>query len=380
VDEVAYWVAFNLVPGIGPKRTQLLLDYFGSLEQAWEADTWRLAAAGLDQRTIASLLAARARVSLDQEMARIERTGVKVLTWRDARYPKLLRQISGSPPTLYVRGEILPRDELALAVVGTRKASSYGREVAYMLVSELAACGVTIVSGLARGIDSEAHRAAVAVAGRTLAVLGSGVDVIYPSENRQLAERIVACGALISELPMGTKPEARNFPARNRIISGLTLGTLVVEAGKQSGALLTTRHALEQGRDVFAVPGNILATGSKGVNALIREGAKPVVSAEDILQELNLNMVSEFVEARQVLPESDAESKLLAHLSAEPVHVDELSRRTGMTISDVNSTLILMELKGQVRHLGGMNYVAARESKPSYRPAPSSEEGGTRAS
>ncbi|MGB9592950.1 MAG: DNA-processing protein DprA [Anaerolineae bacterium] len=368
MDEVAFWVGFNLVPGIGPKRIRLLLDHFGDLARAWEAGAWDLAAAGLDAKSIQALQETRAKVSLEREMARVERAGARVLTWRDADYPRLLRNITASPPVLYVRGQMLPRDELALAVVGTRKASTYGREVAHLLTSEIARCGVTIVSGLARGIDGEAHRAALAVGGRTIAVLGSGVDVIYPAEHRELAERIVKNGALVSEYPIGAKPEAGNFPARNRIISGLALGTLVVEAGRESGALLTARHALEQGRDVFAVPGNILAAGSRGVNELIRDGAKPVVCAEDILQELNLNMVQEFVEARETLPATSGEALLLQHMAAEPIHVDELARATGMSIADVSSTLVLMELKGLVRHVGSMNYVAVREGRQVYRP------------
>lgn len=370
MDEVACWVGFNLVPGIGPKRVRTLLDHFGSLEKAWEADAWSLSAAGLDKRSIQSLQETRSKVSLEREMERVRAAGVTLLTWQDPKYPKSLQQIPASPPLLYVRGQILPRDELSVAVVGTRKASTYGREVAWLLTSELARCGLTIVSGLARGIDSEAHRAALSAGGRTLAVLGSGVDVIYPAEHRELAERIAQNGALISECPMGAQPEAGNFPARNRIISGLSLGTLVVEAGKESGALLTARHALEQGRDVFAVPGSILAAGSKGVNALIRDGAKPVASAEDILQELNLNMVTEFVEAREVLPESDTEARLLGRMAAEPVHVDELARATGLPIAEVNSALLMMELKGKVRHVGGMNYVAIGELRASYRTSP----------
>ncbi len=368
MDEVAFWVGFNLVRGIGPKRVRMLLDHFGGLQAAWEASALSLAAAGLDARSISSLQETRSTISLEREMERVRAAGAAVLTWQDAEYPKLLRKISASPPVLYVRGKMLPRDEMAVAVVGTRKASTYGREVAHMLTLELARCGVTIVSGLARGIDGEAHRAALSAGGRTLAVLGSGVDVIYPGEHRDLAERVAQNGALVSECPMGAKPEAGNFPARNRIISGLSLGTLVVEAGRESGALVTARHALEQGRDVFAVPGNILAAGSRGVNEMIRDGAKTVVSAEDILQELNLNMVTEFVEARESLPGTNDETRLLSQMEAEPVHVDDLVRATGMPIADVNSTLILMELKGMVRHLGGMNYVAVRERRPVYRP------------
>lgn len=368
MDEVAFWVGFNLVRGIGPKRMRMLLDHFGNLRAAWEASALSLAGAGLDARSISSLQETRSKVSLDREMERVQAAGAAVLTWQDAEYPKPLRKIPASPPVLYVRGKMLPRDEMAVAVVGTRKASTYGREVAHMLTSELARCGVTIVSGLARGIDGEAHRAALSAGGRTLAVLGSGVDVIYPGEHRDLAERIAQNGALVSECPMGAKPEAGNFPARNRIISGLSLGTLVVEAGRESGALVTARHALEQGRDVFAVPGNILAAGSRGVNEMIRDGAKTVVSAEDILQELNLNMVTEFVEARESLPGTDDETRLLNQMEAEPVHVDDLVRATGMPVADVNSALILMELKGMVRHVGGMNYVAVRERRPVYRP------------
>jgi DNA processing protein len=266
-----------------------------------------------------------------------------------------------------VKGELKPEDEWAVAVVGTRRASAYGREAARRLAGDLAANGVTVVSGLAWGIDSHAHRAALEAGGRTIAVLGHGLDQVYPPQNRKLAAEIVERGALVTEYGLGTRPEASNFPARNRIISGMSLGTLVVEAGTSSGALITADFAAEQGRDVFAVPGNIFARGATGTNRLIQQGAKLVLSVEDVLEELNLTMVSAFREAQEVVPANETESLLLEHLSEEPIHVDELGREVGLPISTVSSTLALMELKGLVRQVGGMNYVVAREERAAYR-------------
>jgi DNA processing protein len=267
---------------------------------------------------------------------------------------------------LYVKGTITEEDAWALAVVGTRRTSVYGREAARRLTAALARSGVTIVSGLARGIDGEAHQAALKAGGRTIAVLGCGIDQVYPPEHRRLAQQVVAQGALVSGYPLGTKPEGRNFPPRNRIISGLSLGALIVEAGVRSGALITADYAAEQGRDVFAVPGSIYTRGSAGTNALIRDGAKVVLGPEDILEELNLTMVAEQIEARQVLPADETEAALLAHLSAEPTHVDDLRQQMGLPIAQVTSTLALMELKGMVRQVGGMKYVVAREPGVEY--------------
>jgi DNA processing protein len=211
-----------------------------------------------------------------------------------------------------------------------------------------------------------AHRACLDAGGRTIAVLGSGVDVIYPQQNTRLAAEIVERGALLSEYALGTRPEARNFPPRNRIISGLTLGTVVVEADLSSGARITAGFAAEQGREVFAVPGSIFARGSRGTNELIQQGAKMVCAVTDVLEELNLTMVSEQAQARAVIPENQTEAVLLAHLSAEPVHVDELGRALQLPIAEVTSTLALMELKGMVRQVGGMSYVVAREGGVDY--------------
>jgi DNA processing protein len=365
-EDVRYWVAFNKVSGIGAARLRALLDYFGDLETAWQSSTHDLQQAGLDRRSIANLVDMRGRVNLDAEMERVRRLGVTVLTWEDATYPRNLREAYNAPPVLYVRGRIEERDEWAVAVVGTRQASVYGKEVARMLGTGLAQAGVTVVSGLAWGIDTAAHRACLDAGGRTLAVLGCGVDIVYPQQNARLAAEIVERGALVSEYALGTRPEARNFPPRNRIISGLTLGTVVVEADLGSGARITADFAAEQGREVFAVPGNIFTRTSRGTNELIQQGAKMVCDVADILEELNLTMVSEQAQARAIIPENETEALLLDYLSAEPLHVDELRRAVKLPIAQVSSTLALMELKGMVRQVGGMNYVLARESRVEY--------------
>jgi len=354
-----YYVGFNLVRGIGPARLRMLIDAFGDVERAWHAPAEALYRVGLDRRSLENLLETRARVDLDREVRRVAAVGAHILTWEDEGYPKLLAEIPDPPPVLYVRGELKPEDAWAVAVVGTRRASTYGREVTRRLVSVLAQSGVTIVSGLARGVDAVAHQTALEAGGRTIAVLGCGIDLVYPPEHRELARRIAAQGALVSEYPLGTQPEPGNFPPRNRIISGLSLGVVITEAGRDSGALITADYAAEQGRDVFAVPGSILSAGCAGTNRLIQDGAKPVLDAADILQELNLTMVAEQKEARQVLPTTETEALLLAHLSAEPVHVDDLTRAVGLPVAQVTSTLALMELKGMVRQVGGMKYVAA---------------------
>ncbi len=361
-----YWVGFNIARGIGPTRLRALLDYFGDIERAWHASAEELRSAGLDRRSLKNLLALRSTFDLDQALERVAEVGAHVLTWDNPGYPRLLYEIAAPPPVLYVKGTITDEDAWAVAVVGTRRASDYGREVARRLSAALARSGVTIVSGLARGVDGEAHRAALRAGGRTIAVLGCGIDRVYPPEYRRLAGDIVAQGALVSDYPLGTRPEGRNFPPRNRIISGLSLGVLVVEAGVRSGALITADYAAEQGRDVFAVPGSIFARGNVGANALIQDGAKVVLRPEDILEELNLTMVAEQVEARQVLPADETEAALLTHLSAEPTHVDDLSQQMELPIAQVTSTLALMELKGMVRQTAGMKYVVAREPGVEY--------------
>jgi len=361
-----YWVGFSKVPGIGPARLRVLLDYYGDIEQAWQADPGELRAIGLDKRSVENLYKVRTALDLDAELEKLERLQVTVLTWDSPDYPGLLQSISNPPPVLYVRGHLKPEDEWAVAVVGTRRATAYGRDCTRMIVSGLVESGVTVVSGLAYGIDTEAHRTAVNAGGRTVAVLGCGVDIIYPTENRKLGQSIIENGAIVSEYPLGTNPESGNFPRRNRIISGLSLGVLVVEGAIQSGARITTDYALEQGRDVFAIPGPILRKSSTGPNYLIQNGAKLVTHVNDILEELNLTMIAQQSEARAIIPDNDVEAVLLAQLSAEPVHIDDLGEATGLSAPEVSSALTMMELKGKVRQVEGMNYIIARESDVKY--------------
>ena len=261
----------------------------------------------------------------------------------------------------------MPEDEWAVAVVGTRKVTAYGRQVTEEVASALARNGVTIVSGLARGVDSIAHQAALNAGGRTLAVLGNGVDRVYPPENRKLATQIMEHGALVSDYALGTPPDGVNFPPRNRIISGLSMATIVVEAGDTSGALITASFAVEQGRDVFAVPGNINAPQSRGTNRLIRDGAQPLLNPQDVLEALNLTMATEYQAVRVALPSDPVESKLYQLLSHEPKHVDEIRAQANMPIETVSATLVMMELKGMVRQVGGMSYVAVRENPEIYK-------------
>jgi DNA processing protein len=366
VDPRMYWVGFNMVKGIGAVRFKALLDSFGTAEAAWNASPETLQEVGLSRKIIESFQRVRNGVSLEQIWERIQSLGVKVLTWDDEGYPRHLKDIDQPPPVLYVRGSLLPEDEWAVAIVGTRRVTSYGRQVAEEVATAMAHNGVTIVSGLARGVDSIAHQAAVNAGGRTLAVLGNGVDLVYPPENRRLASQILEHGALLSDYALGTPPDGINFPPRNRIISGLSLAVIIVEAGETSGALITASFAAEQGRDVFAVPGNINAPQSQGTNRLIRDGAQPLINPQDVLEALNLTMVTEHRAVRVALPSDPIESRLYKLLSQEPMHVDEIRAQTDMPIETVSATLAMMELKGMVRQVGGMNYIAVRESPETY--------------
>ena len=367
MGEAKYWVGFTLIPGIGRAKFSRMEQYFGSLERAWHASAAELRMAGLDERAVQAIMAKRPKISLDAEMEKLERYNVTVLTWQDQAYPKRLKEIYELPPVLYVRGSLLPEDEWSLAVVGTRHPTYYGREVTEQIASDLARNRITIVSGLARGIDAIAHRAALDAGGRTIAICGCGLDIVYPSDHVKLAHEIIERGALVSEFPLGTRPKADNFPRRNRIMSGLSLGVLVTEAGETSGALITVRWALEQNREVFAVPGSVLSAASKGPNRLIQDGAKLVCDCYDILEELNLTVAAQQLEMKELLPTTDTESLLLSCLTREPTHIDELGRKCAMPISTVSSTLAMMELKGAVKQVGGMNYVLAREAGEEYR-------------
>ena len=387
MDRVRYWLGFNRTPGIGPARLRALIQRFGSAEDAWKASPGDLRAAGLDQRTLASLLTTRQSCDLDAELRAVERAGAHIVLFEDPSYPAALRSLPDPPPLLYVKGSLLEADSRALAVVGTRTATEYGKTMTVRIVEPLARAGLTIVSGLARGIDSVAHRSALRAGGRTLAVLACGIDRLYPPDSAELAAAITASGALISELPLGTPPGRLNFPARNRIISGLSLGVLIVEAGSKSGALITADQALEQGRDVFAVPGNVLSPVSAGTNALIRAGAISVEKAADILEALRLPCAtpdSAPAPAGAVLPtgaspqRADAvppavplpavtdpvEATLLRALGAGPCHVNDLAHACDLPIGQISSTLTILELKGLVRQAGVLTYSLAGALNP----------------
>ncbi len=358
MNEPEYWLGFSLVPGIGPRRLLLLVQAFGDLGRAWQADPTALRDAGLDADTTDNLLRTRAQLDLDAELAKIERVGAHLVTLADSEYPPRLREIDDAPAVLYVRGTLSAADEVALGIVGTRKATAYGRDTATFFARELARQGVTIVSGLAHGIDAAAHQAALTAGGRTIAVFGSGIDRIYPPNHAALARDMVQQGALISEFPLGSQPEPHHFPRRNRIISGLSLGVLVIEAPEKSGALITADYAAEQGREVFAVPGNIFSPASGGTNRLIQDGAKLVMTVDDILEELDLarRNIEARVIAEHIAPAGEQEAALLRLLGVEPIHVDDLVRNSGLSAADVLGTLTLLELQGYIASDGHNHY------------------------
>ena len=366
-QELQYWVGFNIVPGIGRVKFSQIETYFGKLDNAWKAGPADLRKAGLDNNTIKAIETCRPQIDLESEMEKMERSGVKAFTYHDTAYPARLKEIYDYPPLIYIKGELIPQDEWCLAVVGTRRATVYGRQVTEEMVRDLAQNKITVVSGLARGIDTVAHRAALEAGGRTIAIFACGLDTIYPGENANLARSIMNQGALISEYPLGAKPRPDNFPRRNRIMSGMSLGVLVIEADESSGAMITAHMALEQDREVFAIPGSILSPMSRGTNNLIQEGAKLVRNCTDILEELNLTANIRQMEMKEITPASETETLLLKQLSAEPTHIDQVCQSSGLPVSTVSSTLAIMELKGMVRQVSAMNYVLARETRQEFK-------------
>ena len=291
-EQWRYWLALRLVRGVGNVTYRELLERFQSPDIIFKTPVSVLVDAGTHLTVAQAIAAFDQWRTVEAELQKLLRTNARLVTRADDNYPVNLTHLHDPPPFLYVHGDLLPTDRFAIAVVGSRSASTYGRTMARELARGLAEKGVTVVSGLARGIDAEAHRATIAAGGRTLAVLGSGVDVIYPSEHRGLAQEVTTHGALVSEFSLGSKPDAMHFPYRNRVISGLTLGTVVVEANEKSGSLITARCALEQNREVFAVPGNVTSDRSRGPHRLIKEGAKLVEGVEDILSEIAPTLVS----------------------------------------------------------------------------------------
>ncbi|WP_298815922.1 DNA-processing protein DprA [Chloroflexus sp.] len=359
-DTIRYYIGFNLVPGIGPLRLGRLIERCGSVAAAWHASDTAMIAAGLDARSIASLKAARQTLDLHAELARLRAADVIPIPITDPSYPPLLRMTPTPPPLLYLRGAITPADQRAVAIVGTRHPSPYGREVTRQLARDLAAAGMTIVSGLALGIDTIAHTAALEAGGRTIAVLASGVDRIYPERNKALAQRITAAGALVSDYPLGTPPAPLNFPPRNRIIAGLSLATIVVEAGEHSGALITVQFALDQGRDVMAVPGSIFNPLSVGPHRLIRDGAAVITTASDVLAALDLTGNSDAGESPLELALTPEEEAIYRAVEAEPQHIDVIGRAAGQSAAATAAALALLELKGLVRQVAPLYYARGR--------------------
>ncbi|MCY4061839.1 MAG: DNA-processing protein DprA [Chloroflexi bacterium] len=360
-----YWLGLHLVPNFGVVRISQLLAHFESAEALWREPDSSLMRLNLPINMLRQFCEARRNINLPQLMEAVAGAGASLVTLEDEAYPTLLHQLPDRPLLLYVRGQLKAEDDKSLAVVGTRKASKYGWDVANRMAAEIADQGITIVSGLAQGIDAAAHRGALSAGGRTIALIGTGIDRIYPRENADLAEEIVASGAILSEMPLGTMPLAKNFPQRNRLISGMSLGVLVAEAPAKSGALNTVSHALDQGREVFAVPHNIFSLSGRGCNQLIQEGAKLVAEVQDILEELDLSYfkAQTRITTERLQPANEAEDAIFEQLSADPIHVDVIVRQTQLPTATVTSTLTMLELKGLAESAGPMQYCRAPDSR-----------------
>jgi DNA processing protein len=349
------WAALASDLRFGPKSFRLLLAQVPQLEQVWDEGD-KMLMPGVPPEIVGRVFEIRCQTNLEQLQEKLERNSVQVLTLQDEAYPALLKEIAVPPAVLFVRGELV--DQPTIAVVGTRSMTPYGKRVVGDIVTELARQGLVIVSGLALGIDGAAHRAALEGKGKTWAVLASGVDQPYPASHRQLANDILASGgALISEFPLGTGALKHHFPIRNRIIAGLSRATLVIEAGEQSGTLLTARSALESNRDVLTVPGSIYSPHSRGPHSLLQLGAKLVQSAEDILFELHLTNTKNEQVVKTIVPDSNEEALILSNLGAEPISMDDLVVAVGLDAATVMSTVTLMEMKGRLRNLGNNCFV-----------------------
>ncbi|MCX6740617.1 MAG: DNA-processing protein DprA [Candidatus Parcubacteria bacterium] len=360
-NDLKYWIAISQFAKIGANRFKKLYNHFPDMKAAWEADLLELQKSGLEENIAREFYLTKEQIDPDTEMEKIQTEGINALTVKDEDYPELLKEIFNPPALLYIKGNIKNFNcRYNLAVVGTRKISNYGKQITPKLVKPLAQNGFTIVSGLAIGVDALAHQSAVDVQGKTIAVLGSGLDTtsIYPSSNRYIAKNILEHdGTIISEFPIGMLPLKHNFPIRNRIISGLSLGTLVIEAAETSGALITAYIALEQNREVFAVPGSIYNENSIGTNKLIQKGAKLITNYQEILEELNLNEVKSYISNQLVLPQTTEEKLIYKNLNHEPKHIDDIIKSTKLTASLVSGCLSLMEMKGMIKNLGGQNYI-----------------------
>lgn len=360
-------LCIHLIERVGTVVYQRLLDHFGDSESILTAKIRELGKVdGVGSKTAERIARARGTADVEAEMAAAERLGLKIVTHLDDGYPLGLKVLRDHPLVIYIKGELRPSDSLGIGVVGSRRATQYGISQANRLAGGLAGMGVCVVSGLARGIDGAAHRAALRAGGRTIAVVGNGLGKVYPPEHRDLAEEIAASGAVISELPIAVAPAPGNFPPRNRIISALSVGLLVIEAARRSGAMITAKWANEQGKPVFAVPGPIDSPVSRGPHQLIRDGAKLVESGHDIVAELgplrqhvHIADDEEEVEDGRTLVMSQQEKRIFALLSTRPTAIDDIIEATGLAPGIVNSTLMVMEIKRWVRQLAGKRFVRA---------------------
>lgn len=368
MDTIRDWLTLHLVPGLGPAGCRALVEAMGGPSKVLAADFKSLLQVpGLRRKAVEIISGQPPYKAAEEELRKVKESGVALLSWDDPAYPKVLRNIYAPPMLLYVHGDAAQLNRPAIAVVGSRAATSYGLKIARQLAAELAGHGLTVVSGLALGVDAAAHAGAIDVQGSTVAVLGCGVDIAYPSRNRVLATKIAASGAVVSEYPLGTKPEAFRFPARNRIISGLALGVVVVEAAARSGSLITARLAMEEGREVFAIPGRVDSYKSTGAHKLLQDGAKLVFRVEDILEEL-AGQLGQFVTSPDDglkktpsppdpdLGNSPEEANIMAILDEYPQHIEVIINRSGNTAQKVNEILLILELKGMVESLPGQQY------------------------
>ncbi|MEK7067959.1 MAG: DNA-processing protein DprA [Patescibacteria group bacterium] len=363
-ENLIYFHCFNLLPQFGPARLFRLVGYFkDDFGKAFFASKNELLKAGLENEVIDVWLERKPKINIDDERVRLKKENISIITYQDPSFPKLLLEIPKFPPLLYFRGNMENAEELCVAVVGTRKITTYGRSVIPDLVAPLVDAGVVIVSGMAFGVDSEAHKQALIKHKRTIAVLGGGLDdqSLYPKHHQLLAHEILdSGGALLSEYPPGTPNFKQHFVARNRIISGMCIGTLVVECDLESGSLITAKHALEQNRQVYAVPGPIYASQSRGPNNLIKMGAKAVIDANDILEDLNLKSLPLEIDSQKTLGDNPVEAKLLEIITKEPMIINEIIKISKLDAGEVTSALTFLEMKGKVRNLGGQQYVRSR--------------------
>ena len=355
-----YANAFNLMIEIGPIKLTKICNFFPEIKTTWQAKLPDFLAAGIDRKTAEQIVSKRSAIDPQAEYELLQKHGIEVLLINDENYPKPLKEIPAAPPILYVRGNVRALSANLLAVVGTRKITPYGKHVVQELISSLAVSGLNVVSGLAFGVDFEALKTAIEQSMTPVAVLVTPIDddSISPKVNFNLAQEVIKTGCLVSEYPLNANVQKMNFPIRNRIISGLSIGTLVIEADQESGSLITANYALEQNRQVFAVPGPIFSPASRGTNNLIKAGAKLVVHANDILEELNIEPVDGHLELPDL--ESAEESAIIGSMQREPIHIDELIKLIDLPASKVASTLSILELKGRVKNLGGSTYVKVR--------------------